>query len=386
MEINKSLYNDRCTFSRQSESEQPSIKMMSASSTNKTILENMNYLSVNGNEPNFTPEEDRANVVIRRNSSFESREREKFQMNSQNYESDYECMSMPGRFSFSSSRESPTDSLNDRISHDTLPLGSFAGRLNIGRLSLCSKRSSQSSSISSQDSGRHSWGKLRESVDLSDITSCPSLRQPLYENTISFSPEHSMTGHSKLDVPGSHMEVIADGDNDIPPPLPSRRNERLKPKVTVQQPEMIVPYKVVDLDELQRSLKDIEPHYIHDASEQIAFNPDVRKESDEIIDFIEDDIRPALPPRKRPLYHSRSDSYFTVSKDYEVVKPTPLPRKSSKLNDFGQIQNENEQNDSKVELDVCEYIFLLFVTACIVFSLASVLCLSRIVYFEYFMT
>ena len=292
---------------------------------------NISYLSVN-NEDNTMTDHDRPLLVVRRTASFDS-EGKISPRNSMKNESEYECMSSPESFSNSSSnRSSNASSFYGNISPDTISLASFAGRLSFGRFSTCSKRSSQSSNASSQDSGRQSWDKTRDSFDLSDGV-ISSVRRPsgehIYENTRSLTPENFMR-FSRIE--GNHMEVL-DQTDDSPPPLPTRQQQQQPVSAsTKEEPEMILPYKVVDLDELQRSLEDMEPYYVHNGSEDVDdfFNnkPDPIKMGFEKDDESAKsaDFRPILPPKKRPLCHSQSDSCVNTTELKE--RPTPLPRQS----------------------------------------------------------
>ena len=308
---------------------------------------NISYFSVH-NEGNAMTDYDRPTVVVRRTGSFESTEGKNSPRNSTKNESEYECMSSPESFSNSSSnRSSNTSSFYGNISPDTISLASFAGRLNFGRFSTCSKRSSQSSNASSQDSGRQSWDKIRDSFDLSDGV-ISSARRPsgehIYENTRPLTPDNSMRFSR---VEGNHMGVMDQAANDLPPPLPTRQQQQPISVPPKEEPEMILPYKVVDLDELQRSLEDIKPYYVHNGLED-GDSEFFNNKSDPIkMDFGKDgesakssDFRPVLPPKKRPLSHSKSDTTFNATEFKE--RPTPLPRQSL-ICDLPQAQDSTVQ-------------------------------------------
>ena len=351
----------------------PTPELTDGVQTNRVVpaYANMSYMSVN-NEVSVMTENNRPTIVVRRTSSFDSTEGQNSPRNSMKYESEYECMSSPESFSNSSSnRSSNTSSFYGNISPDTLSLASFAGRFNIGRFSTGSKRSSQSSSASSQDSGRQSWGKLRDSFDLSDGV-VSYIRRPsgerVYENTRPFTPDNFMR-FSRVEA--NHMEVT-DQDDDLPPPLPTRQNQQPVSTPTKEEPEMILPYKVVDLDELQRSLEDIEPYYIHNGSERPQdvdsdFYNDVPdpiekdNEPDSLVTTEHNDIRPDLPPKRRPLSHSQSDSCFNAT-ELSKERPTPLPRQSLILSDLARVRDGTVQNPQTDESTNRKYMFHLDVS------------------------
>ena len=314
------------------------------------------YTNMSVNEGIVDTEDDRTGIVVRRKSLLSSIDRRNSPRNSTKYENEYECMSSPESFSNSSSnRSSNASSHYGNISPDTLSLASFAGRLNFGRFSAGSKRSSQSSSASSQDSGRQSWGKIRDSFDLSDAL-VPSIRRTsgehVYENTKSPTPDNSMR---ILKFEAHHMEVT---NHEEPPPLPTRQNQKQVSTPPKEKPEMILPYKVVDLDELQRSLEDIEPYYIHNGSEDTdRYNdiPDPNDKGLELDDKIDEtsDFRPKLPPKakKKNLSHSQSDSAcFSSANVVELPvrdKPIPRPRQSVILSDLAQLQQDGTVQNSQ---------------------------------------
>ncbi|XP_028402298.1 flocculation protein FLO11-like [Dendronephthya gigantea] len=316
------------------------------------------YTNMSVNEGIVVTEADRTGIVVRRRPLLDSIDRQNSPRNSTKYENEYECMSSPDTFSNSSSnRSSSASSHYGNISPDTLSLASFAGRLNFGRFSVGSKRSSQSSSASSQDSGRQSWGKIRDSFDLSDAL-VPSIRRTsgehAYENTKSLAPDNSMR---VLKFETHQMEVT---DHEEPPPLPTRQSQQQIPTPSKEEPEMILPYKVVDLDELQRSLEDIEPYYVHNGSEDAHrdfYNdiPDPNDKDVELDDKTEEtsDFRPKLPPkaRRKNLTHSQSDpACFSSATALELPvkdKPIPRPRQSVILSDLAQLQQDGTVQNSK---------------------------------------
>lgn len=305
---------------------------------------NMNYKvsgAINNDVSGLITDNDRSEFVARRRKSFDSAEGQNSPRDSMRYESEYECMSSPDSFSNSSSnRSSNASSLYGNISPDTLSLASFAGRLNFGRFNTGSKRSSRSSTASSQDSGRQSWGKIRDSFDLSDALLHSARRrsgeQILFENSRPFTPDNFMK-FSRVG-PVSHMEVInAENIEDLPPPLPTRQNEAPISTPTKKEPEIILPYRVVDLDELQRSLQDIEPYYIHnsppDKADCVPRNDDdlqpIVKDFENSVDATRtSDFRPVLPPKKRHITHTQSDSCFSSTGFNMKERPIPTPRHS----------------------------------------------------------
>lgn len=291
----------------------------------------------------MTDQHHRKAIVMRRTDSFDSTDGNFSARNSMKYESEYECMSSPESFSNSSSnRSSNTSSFYGNISPDTLSLASFAGRLNLGRFAG-NKRSSQSSNASSQDSGRQSWGRIRDSFDLSDSDASLYVRrtsnEQVYQNTRPLTPEYFMR-FSKVD--SDHMEVT--DQIESPPPLPTRQNHTVA--APTKEPEMIMPYKVVDLDELQRSLQDIEPYYVHDGSKDadIDFYNECSDPIEEDIesdgDVADCDFRPVLPPKKKTLCHSQSDSCCKLANAVDLPikeRPTPLPRHILITSDMAQV-------------------------------------------------
>lgn len=346
----------------------PTPELIDGLKTNHVVpaYANMSYMSVN-NAVSVMTENNRPAIVVRRTSSFDSTEGQNSPRNSMKYESEYECMSSPESFSNSSSnRSSNTSSFYGNISPDTLSLASFAGRFNIGRFSTGSKRSSQSSSASSQDSGRQSWDKIRDSFDLSDGV-VSSIRKPsaehVYENTRPFTPDNFMR-FSRVEA--NHMEVTDQQDDDLPPPLPTRQNQQPVSTPSKEEPEMILPYKVVDLDELQRSLEDIEPYYIHNGPERPEdvdsdfYNdvpdPIVKANEPDSISTEHSDFRPELPPKKRPLSHSQSDSCFNAT-ELSKERPTPLPRQSLIFSDLAQVRDGTVQNPQTDESTNRKYMF-----------------------------
>jgi hypothetical protein len=143
------------------------------------------------------------------------------------------------------------------------------------------------------------------------------------------------------------MEVMDQADN-LPPPLPTRQLQQPVSTPSKEEPEMILPYKVVDLDELQKSLEDIEPYYIHNGSKDVDSDFYNDEPDHEEKDFEKDgesaeagDFRPVLPPKKRPLSHSQSDSCFNTAEFRE--KPTPLPRQSVIVSDLAQVHDGSAQ-------------------------------------------
>ena len=348
-EFNNFTNNYGSTRDSKSELRYPTPKSPDEIQTSHTVpvYANMSYISVN-NEGNVMTDHVRPTVVVRRTASFDSMDGQNSPRNSIKCESEYECMSNPESFSNSSSnRSSNTGSFYGNISPDTISLASFAGRLNFGRFSACSNRSSQSSNASSQDSGRQSWGKIRDSFDLSDAV-VSSIRRPsgehVYENTRPFTPDNFMR-FSRIE--GNHMEVMDQAD-DLPPPLPTRQLQQPVSTPSKEEPEMILPYKVVDLDELQKSLEDIEPYYIHNGSKDVDSDFYNDEPDHEEKDFEKDgesakagDFRPVLPPKKRPLSHSQSDSSFNTAEFRE--KPIPLPRQSVIVSDLAQVHDSSPQ-------------------------------------------
>lgn len=348
-EFSISANNIQSTQHRKADFGYPTPELTDGVQTNHVVpaYANMNYMSVD-NEVSLMTENNRPAIVVLRTSSVDSTEGQNSPRNSMKYESEYECMSSPESFSNSSSnRSSNTSSFYGNISPDTLSLASFAGRFNIGRLSTGSKRSSQSSSVSSQDSGPQSWGKVRDSFDLSDgIVS--SFRRPsgehVYENTRPFTPDNFMR-FSRVEA--NHMEVT-DQDEGSPPPLPTRQNQQPVSTPAKEEPEMILPYKVVDLEELQRSLEDIEPYYIHNGPERpedVGSYKDVpdpmeRDNEPDSVSTVHGDFRPELPPKKRPLSNSQSDTCFNVTTELSKERPTPLPRQSLILSDLAHVRGD----------------------------------------------
>lgn len=370
-EFNNFTNNIASTPHRKSEFGYPTRKFTDGIQANHIIpaYANMSYISGN-NEGTVMTDHDRPTIVARRTGSFDLTDGQNSPRDSIKYESEYECMSSPESFSNSSSnRSSNTSSFYGNISPDTLSLASFAGRLNFGRFSTGSKRSSQSSNASSQDSGRQSWGKVRDSFDLSDAL-VSSIRRPsgehVYENTRPFTPDNFMR-FSRIEA--TRMEVT-NQTVDVPPPLPTRQNQQPVSSPNKEEPELILPYKVVDLEELQRSLEDIEPYYIHNrsADDDRDFYNDwsdpVEKNIEEDGEFVEDGggFRPVLPSKKRPLSHSQSDSCFdgTELKD----RPTPLPRQSLILSDLAQVHDGNAQNTQTDESTNRKYMLFFFYICC----------------------
>lgn len=293
-----------------------------------------------GQTKTYTSTTNHTNFTEERRNTFENRRRSRedsidstdegiFPRVQRKFVGDYECMSSPDSWSTSgSNRSSNTSSLHGYYSPDNVSLSSFNARLNFGR-SEESKRSSQASTAS-QDSGRQYWEKHRDSLDWSD-GGIPQLdrrcsNDHIYENTSNQCQDVSLKYNKRT----ANMEE----DEEIPPPLPARQSGgttiNIKPPV-----EMIMPYKVVDLEELQRSLEeDIEPYYIgsdvcYESEDELykdCMEPENKTEQT-------GDFRPVLPPKQRTLSHSKSDSSCCTAVGSTRDKPVPLPRQSVILAD-----------------------------------------------------
>lgn len=263
-------------------------------------------------------------VRLSRNNSIDSTDETFSTRIQKKFQGDYECMSSPDSISTSSSnRSSNTGSLHSNYSPDSLSLASFAARFNFGK-GEGGKRCSQASSAS-QDSGRQSWTKTRDSFDLSDGGSTQfdrrSPSEHIYQNNSVLEPDVALSW-SRNQV--NKME-------ECPPPLPER--QRCQSSFGTKAPgvELIMPYKVVDLEELQKSLEDIEPYSVHNGSDSgdkdpsgqyLEPTPDLERSWAVHRD---DDYRPVLPPKQRSLSQTKCDSSCSSGSSAEGVKERPMP-------------------------------------------------------------
>lgn len=282
------------------------------------------------------PEQPRQLFELRRRSrkdSIDSTDEPFSSRNQKPYQSEYECMSSPESFSTSSSnRSSNTSSLHGNYSPDSVSLASFAGRFNFGRWEG-SKRCSQASSAS-QESGHRSWGKTRDSLEFNDGANRYYTRrnssEHTYENTSNLTQETLKNWNRRE----NDME-------EIPPPLPVRQCPPSSVQMKPVKVELIMPYKVVDLEELQKSLgyDEIDPYSIYDGSmppdsDTCTYSPCVDPEPELASTIVarDRDTRPALPVKRRNLSRSLSETRCGSGGEGERERSRALPRQSMIVN------------------------------------------------------